>query len=180
MKNFRMLALIVLTLVGVRAFPQTENTTISKPNSSDLSDGQISQVLLTVDKGEIQAAQLATSHSHSTDVKEFAQAMINQHQENSAKTKSLASANQFELKDSILNKTLEKDGTKANAKLNKASDFDKAYIKEQITMHEKALETLNNVLIPSAQNLKLHAHLDQTRTAVEEHLNHAKALQAKQ
>ena len=55
----------------------------------------------------------------------------------------------------------------------------KAYVDQQVMMHEKALDTLDKVLIPQAQNAALKAHLAKTRDAVAGHLTHAKDLQTR-
>lgn len=46
-------------------------------------------------------------------------------------------------------------------------------------MHEAALKTLKDTLVPSAQNPAFKAHLEKTQAAVAEHLEHAKMLDAK-
>ncbi|MBC7741570.1 MAG: DUF4142 domain-containing protein, partial [Bdellovibrionaceae bacterium] len=55
---------------------------------------------------------------------------------------------------------------------------DNAYVNQQVTMHEKALSTLNDTLIPQASSAELKSHLEKTRGAVSMHLDHAKKMQA--
>ena len=42
------------------------------------------------------------------------------------------------------------------------SGFDKAFIIQQIAIHEKALKTIKGTLIPSAKDAEFKAHLEKT------------------
>lgn len=63
-------------------------------------------------------------------------------------------------------------------KSDKAS-VDKAYVDQQVMLHQKALNTFDTILIPQAENPALKAHMQKTREAVAGHLAHAKTLQTK-
>lgn len=145
-----------------------------------LSDGQVAKVLLTINDGEIDAAKLALKKSKNDDIKSFATAMESQHKENMAQSKELIKKEKFEPRESGLSKAIKSEAETENKKIKKAAgEFDKLYVAEQIQMHEKALKTIDDALLPNAKNPDLHAHLQTTRTAVADHLEHAKALQSK-
>jgi len=60
-----------------------------------------------------------------------------------------------------------------------AADIDLTYMETQVTVHQKALDTLDNVLIPSAEDADLKAELKTTRGDVQDHLDNATALRDK-
>jgi putative membrane protein len=59
----------------------------------------------------------------------------------------------------------------------KGADFEKAYIEEQVTMHQTVLDTIDTQLMPNAKAEELKALLTKTRSTVASHLDHAKQLQ---
>ena len=56
-------------------------------------------------------------------------------------------------------------------------DFDAAYIRSQISAHQKVLETINDKLVPNAKDAGLKAYLEEIRPKIEDHLKQAKQLQ---
>ena len=59
----------------------------------------------------------------------------------------------------------------------KGADLDRAYIDKQVEMHQHVLDKLDTVLIPQAKNDDLKTLLQNTRSAVADHLQHAQAIQ---
>jgi putative membrane protein len=157
----------------------TAATTTAAPTTS-LTENQIAKVLVTINEGEIDAAKMAMKKAQAADVKNFAKMMMETHKTNESETKKLAHKNKMSMANSDLAKDLNEEAKKLNKDLKKSdkSAFDQAYISEQVTMHEKALKTLDETLIPNAKTPDLVQHLQRTRVAVSEHLNHAKGLQA--
>ncbi len=149
--------------------------------ASALPDTQIAKILITINEGEIDAGKVAKSNAQSKAVKDFATMMVDQHEKNSRETKDLAKQNKINPEDNETAKMLYEDAKNSNRDLkrNGKADFDRAYVKQQIMMHEKALSTLDDTLIPAAQNKDFKAHLEKTRTAVSQHLEHARDLQTK-
>ena len=146
-----------------------------------LNDAQIRNVLITINEGEIAAAQLASQRAQNPDVKNLATMMLTEHKENIKETKKITKDNKIKAKESKLSKDLKKEAWKSNQDLKKteAAAFDKTYVDQQVMMHAKALTTLKDILIPNAQDAALKAHLERTRDAVQAHLEHAQAVQAK-
>jgi putative membrane protein len=56
--------------------------------------------------------------------------------------------------------------------------FDSTYIANEVTYHTKLLASLDNVLIPNADNPQLKSVLTQIRPAVAAHLAHAQRVQS--
>lgn len=146
-----------------------------------LKDTQIAKVVLTINEGEIDAAQIARSKVKNAEVKSFADMMISEHKQNVKDTKNLAKKEKFTPEKSDLSQSLAAEVKDSNKDLKKSGkdSIDKAYIDQQVMLHQKALDTFDTVLIPQAQNANLKSHLEKTRAAVAEHLTHAKELQAK-
>jgi putative membrane protein len=145
------------------------------------NDGEIAKVLTTIDDGEIDAAKMELKHGKNPDARAFAQTMIKEHKSNMDETKALAKTNSLDPKDSDLSKSLKKDAKSNNGDLKRANkaEFDKAYLKEQIKMHQEALAVIDGKLTPKVDNPNLRQHLMKTRDAVAMHLDHAKELQSK-
>ena len=145
-----------------------------------LTDGEVAKVLLTINDGEIDAANIAQDKSKNPDIKSFATMMADQHKENMQASKKIVKDNRLDTKTSELSKSLAADAKTDNKEIKKTgAGFDKAYVAEQIKMHEKALQTIDDVLLPNATNPDLKDHLTKTRVAVAEHLDHAKSLRDK-
>lgn len=151
------------------------------PRGAVSNDGQIARVLTTINDSEIDAANIELKHGKNPDARSFAQTMIDEHKRNLKETEAVAKANSLDPKDSDLSKSLKTDGKSNNVDLKRAdkSKFDEAYLKQQIQMHQEALDVIDGKLLPKVENPNLRKHLMKTRTAVETHLNHAKDLQTK-
>lgn len=164
-----------------RNTPTVTPTSGTSPSANAIPDTQIAKILMTINEGEIDAGKVAKSNAQSKAVKDFATMMVDQHEKNSLETKELAKRHKINPEDNDTAKMLYEETKNSNRDLKRSgkADFDRAYLKQQITMHEKALSTLDDTLIPSAQNREIKAHLEKTRTAVSQHLQHAKDLQTK-
>ena len=146
-----------------------------------MTERQVIKVLTTINEGEIEAAEMAEKKAVHGDVKSYAKTMKSEHEKNKEDTKNLAKKNNFEADESDLAKALKEDAKRLNKELkdNDKANFDRAYVAQQIKMHETALKTLDEELLPSAKNKELKDHLTKTRGAVAMHLDHAKELQSK-
>lgn len=172
-------SILILAIAFAAYVPTASAQKVGKPAS--LPDTQIVKVLLTINDGEIDCAKTAKSHAQSQAVKDFAKMMADQHQQNMKDTKDVAKKNKINPEESELAKSLKEEAKTSDKDLKRQdkAGFDRAYIKGQIMAHEKALATLRDTLIPSAQNPEFKAHLEKTSAAVAEHLAHAKSLEAK-
>lgn len=143
-----------------------------------VSDGEGAEVMVTLNEGEIDIGQLAKRKAVNKQVKDYAKMMVDQHKDNEKETKRLARKQDLDFKKTDMSKSLEAQAEDMEKTLKKTSkdDFDRAYMDQQITMHEKALDTVNS-LIGSAQNAAYKAHLEKTRDAITVHLAHAKEIQ---
>lgn len=147
-------------------------------HAAELKDGQIAEVLVKLNQGEVEAAKLAEKKVQSTQVKEFAMMMNRHHTQNEKDVKALASKTNIGTDSSDLSKLTEKEAKASYKQIetNKGTQFDNAYVTAQIAMHEKALATIEGTLIPAAKNEELKALLVKTQATVAQHLEQAKTL----
>jgi len=169
---------VSLLILAATAYAQIENTTISKPNSKDLSDGEIAAAIISINEAEIQTGQDAISLSRTPEVRAYAKAMIDQNQTNEEISRKLSEKRNIEIRDGELSRKLQRQTREADGSLQRAVDLDQTYLRSQVRMHENALQLLDNVLIPSARDEHFREHLMNTRMAVQLQLNHAKQLRA--
>lgn len=104
--------------------------------------------------------------------------MLGAHRDNIKETNKIVSRKRISARDNSISKAFKEEATNANKDLKAAAkeSFDKAYVNQQVIMHEKALLTLNDTLIPSATDPQFKAHLEKTRDTVAAHLEHARNL----
>lgn len=145
------------------------------------TDSQIVKTLITINEGEIDAAQIASKNAQNAEVKNFAALMVTEHEANAKETKRLTDQRDLTSQDSTLSASIKSEAKLLNKELKKSdkAQFDRAYVAQQVLMHQKALITLDETLIPNAQDPEFKNHLLKTRQAVMTHLNHAKNLQEK-
>jgi putative membrane protein len=145
-----------------------------------LTDAQIAKIAVTADKAEVDSGKYAASHAKNKEVQRFAEDMVKDHGKSLDDAKDLAKAQRIEPETSPMSASLEKESKQGFAMLKKesAATFDRAYLEQQVSMHQQVLDTLDNSLIPNAKSVELRAQLQQTRSMVESHLEHAKQLQS--
>jgi putative membrane protein len=160
----------LLAFVAVASFAQT-----GEPN-----DAQIAGIVVAANTVDINAGKLAKSRSHNKEVKSFAQRMITDHTGVNKQASALVKKLKVTPEESATSKSLKDDGAATLKKLKgmKGAEFDKAYIDNEVTYHQAVLDALDKTLIPNAKNAELKDLLTKTRPAFEDHLEHAKKIQA--
>ena len=172
-------ALIVPTLYAA-APPTTSTGSVNSSTSGSFGDREILGVLQTVNVNEMTAAQHAATVANSKDVREYAQEMVKDHRagENgvTAAVKVVGATNTSALSKQIATEHKEMAAMLAKEK---GAAFDRAYMADEVKMHQQVLDTIDRDLTPKATNAKVKSLLTSTRATVAEHLDKAKALQAK-
>jgi putative membrane protein len=143
------------------------------------SDAQIAQILATVDTGEIEQAQLATSNARQAPVKDFAQHMIDQHTTSKQQSSQLMSQAGITPAPSPISANLEHKATMMRDQLKamNESGFDAAYMKGQVEQHKEVLTMIDSQLLPAASNAALRQQLMTARTMVANHLAQAQQIE---
>jgi putative membrane protein len=150
--------------------------------SQQLSDDDIVAIVMAINKGEIDVANVAKQKSQSRDVKAFANMMINEHTTALAQENALTTS--AHLTPNMSNSTVQSLTTDMNAQKDALTsktgkDFDQTYLEQQIADHQKALDLITDVLIPAAKDAQLKAQLQALKPRVQTHLQHAQDAQQK-
>ena len=152
----------------------------SRGQATGPTDPQIAAIVVTANQVDIEAGNLARSESRNKDVKAFASQMVTDHSGVNESARALVTRLNVTPEDNATSAGL-KSGGDANLqhlKTLRGAAFDRAYIDNEVTYHQKVLDALDHTLIPSAQNAELKALLVKVRPAFEAHLAHAKQIQS--
>jgi|KBSSwiStaDraftv2_1062776.scaffolds.fasta_scaffold00481_40 putative membrane protein len=144
--------------------------------ASTLSDSNVLAMLNTINLSEIDAATLARQKTYSEDSRIFANRMLDDHTRMLQETQQLAQRTDIVPQSPALASTAAKTHQATMEKLRTLSgrEFDRAYLKYQIKMHEQAIDLLGDTT-RSVDNTQLHAYLQYTRANLNEHLFEARA-----
>ena len=162
--------LLVSTFVAGTAFAQ------SKPN-----DAQIAQIVVAANQIDVDAGKLAKSRSKNKEVQAFAEQMITDHTSVNKQAEALVKKLHVKPEASEASKSLEA-GAKQNMdnlKKMQGNDFDRAYVDHEVAYHQAVLDTIDQTLLPNAQNTELKDLITKVRPAIAAHLDHAKMIQSK-
>jgi putative membrane protein len=145
-----------------------------------LNDPQIATVALTAHQIDITRGKQAEAKSKNAEVKQFAQAMVTDHEAGAKEVLDLAKKLGVKPEESAVSKSLQKGAADTEAKLKKltGADYDKAYIDAEVAYHEAVIGAVEKVLIPGAKNAEVKQALEQTVPTLQGHLQHAKNVQA--
>jgi putative membrane protein len=143
------------------------------------SDGQLLEILATVDSGEVAQAQLAISKATSTQVRDFANAMIDQHSRAKQQGTQLAAEANLTPAPSPTSRELQRKGDAMITELHatEAAQFDETYMQSQIKQHKEVLDMLDNQLLPSAGNASCREYIMTARSMVQHHLTQAQQVE---
>jgi putative membrane protein len=169
------------TTTGTARGTAQEPAPMPTDTKADLSDASILAIGGTAHQIEIDAGKAAVAKTQNADVKAFAQMMVDDHTAALAQGKALGEKLGITPAEDDTTKGMR---AKADAKQQQmakmtGTDFDKAYVADQVLAHQEVLDKLDNELIPSADNTELKDMLTSLRGKVAQHLEHAKMLQTK-
>jgi putative membrane protein len=151
------------------------NATKTAGAKSVQTDGQILQIVRTLNMGEIKQANYAMDESDNEQVKATAQAIIKDHEESNDKIDDLAKGD-LSLDDSPLNDTLLKQAETTFEMLDELENpqLDCIYLQKQVEQHEMALDIARNDLVPDAKSPEVQAFLTENEPKLEHHLMEAR------
>jgi putative membrane protein len=152
----------------------------TSPAAASLTDPQIAMIAVTADSVDIDAGKLAATKASNKEVKAFAETMVRDHTAVNAKATALAKKLGVTPEESATSKNLKADGDKMLAKLKgmSGSEFDKAYVDNEVSYHEAVIGVVTNTLIPNTKNAELKSLLESAGPIFTSHLEHAKHIQA--
>lgn len=140
-----------------------------------LTDGQILQIVRSLNDAEIKQAEEAMDEGESDEVKRFAEMLKTDH-ENSNESLDELLEGERNLEDSPVNDTLNADAEETHERLQDlaGNQYDCAYINAQIAQHEAALDMAKTQLAPNAQSADVGKFLTTKTMSLENHLQMAK------
>lgn len=144
------------------------------------ADGQIAQVVMAINAGEIAEARLAATRATDARVRQFATRMQTEHQSAGQQLRQVLRQAQITAQPSDLSRFLSTHAQQELAALRgqHGAAFDSMYITAQVTAHQQALQLLGT-MIPTVTNPALRQALDANlRPAITAHLQHAQMLQS--
>jgi putative membrane protein len=155
-------------------------TTAAPAASGAVTDPQIADIVVAANEVDIRAGELARTKGTNPQVGEFAQRMITDHTAVNEQASQLVQRLGVTPEPNPTSRQLRASGEQNRSHLQGLSgaDFDRAYMEHEVEYHQQVLDAIDNTLIPNAQNPELRALLEQTRPAVEAHLQHAKEIQS--
>ena len=122
---------------------------------------------------EIESAKLAADKASNADVKSFAQHLRTDHEKSSAELKTAAGSADISVTPKL---DAEKQGMLDQLKTAaKGADFDRLFIEQQKTAHQKALSLLQGYS-SGGDNAALKGFATKTSTVVKGHLDHANSI----
>ena len=145
-----------------------------------INDAQIASIVLTANQVDVDAGRLAADRASTDAVRTFARLMVSDHTAVNTSASELAGRLQLTPEDNETSRALKAGGARHLAALKAlgGATFDRAYIAQEVTYHQKVLDALDTVLIPNARHADLKALLVKVRPAFVAHLDHARQLQA--
>lgn len=161
------------TLVVVLMVMMSANVQAQAP---ELSDAEIASVAVVANKIDVNYAKIALKKSNNSVVREFANTMIKDHNKIIQLAVDLVTELHVTPKDNAVSQSLKKQAVKTEKMLNSktGSDFDEAYVKNEVAYHGAVINAVKNVLIPQADNAQLKALLQTAAPILSTHLSHAK------
>ena len=146
--------------------------------ATTLSDSNVLAMLDTINLSEIDAASLAKQKASSEDTRMFASRMLDEHTMMLQETRQLAQRIHIQPQSPSLASQATKTHQATMEELRKLSDrdFDRAYLKYQISMHEQAINLVQDTY-NAVDNPQLQQQLRQTHPDLVGHLSLAKAIE---
>ncbi|WP_395848184.1 DUF4142 domain-containing protein [Cystobacter fuscus] len=185
------LLLLSLVVLGVGACVDGPMTTDGSPHLNTdgtscpvaadiglpaLSDEEISQVVITVNMGEIQQGELARQQATSPEVRRFAEQMVQDHTAANQELQTLLQTLGITPRESPLSLQLMAGSNQLLTILRSSADagtFDLAYMDVQVSLHATTLFLMDNVLQPQLRNAELRDFALAARGTAQHHLDTA-------
>lgn len=139
------------------------------------SDPEIAHIAYTAGVIDIEAAKQAIATSSNKTVVAFAEDMLRDHEAVNQQALALVKKLNVTPADNATSQALAKAAEDERGKLAglKGSDFDKAYIANEVAYHKQVNGALKTLLIPSASNAELKSLLETGLKIFEGHQQHA-------
>ncbi len=150
------------------------------PVHGSLTDGEIAQIFMNANHGEIEHGKIATTRAASAGVRDFANMLIQDHAAADQRASEVASRANITPVDNELSRQLAANASRTAETLGtwRGAEFDRLFMDTQVELHEWLLRTMDENLIPSSRNPELRALLEAQRGSVAVHLARARQIRS--
>lgn len=147
--------------------------------ATDYNDAEIAGIVVAANEVDIAAGRIAQTKSQNEEVKAYAHRMIGEHTDVNEAAQKLVTKLGVKPESSTVSAALRTEGAANTVKFKalQGAAFDRSYIDEEIELHQKVIDVVDNKLIPSAKNEELKALLVKVRPSLVSHLEHARKIQ---
>jgi putative membrane protein len=151
------------------------SSSVALAQGAKLTDPQIAHIAYTAGEIDIKAAKQAIDKASNTEVKQFGQDMVRDHEAVNKQALDLVKKLKVTPEDNDTSKALSKQASDKLAELGKlkGAAFDKAYIENEVAYHKTVNGALETQLIPSASNVELKGLLQTGLKIFQGHQQHA-------
>lgn len=159
----------------------SEPAAMEQPTSGPMSDENIAAVVLAANNADIENSRLAASRATDPEVKGFAERMMQDHTASNQKAQDLAARLNLTPQENQTSTGMKnaQESIRMSLQGRSGADFDRAYVENEVALHQTVLDAIDQTLLPNAQNAELKQLLTETRPVIQGHLEHARQLQAK-
>jgi putative membrane protein len=169
----RLIPLVLLALTACSRLPWGHS-------DQGPSDANIAAIMLAANNTDISYAKLAPARASSPAIRDFAARMLTDHSAVNTSLNDLMNRINLTPEENTTSLDFRDESTTKRDLMRELEGhaFDSTYIANEVTYHTKLLASLDNVLIPNADNPQLKSALMQIRPAVAAHLAHAQRVQS--
>ena len=174
--------------VGCRAWQATQRSPTMARTAANcaaasvpaVSDAQIAGIVVAANSIDVEAGRLALARSQNPEVRRFAELMITDHTAVNEAAGALVQRLGVTPAESSVRTGLQSSAAQTMTRLSalSGSEFDQAYLDNEIAYHQAVIDALDSILIPSSRNAELKAALSGARPAFQAHLEHARHARA--
>ena len=139
---------------------------------------EVVSTLYSINKTQIETGQMARNKTINDSVLKFADKMINGHKNAQTKLDQIAKSNNINKISSADARTIRGDARKAMRAMKKVNGimFDQTYMDYAINSHKKALNVINDYILPRVQNAELKNYTLAMRQNIMNHLQEAEQI----
>ena len=157
----------------------TDTSKAEEGRKERLTDAEIGAVTSAANTGEVAQGNAALPKLTNAKASAFATQMVEMHGAAQARQAALLAQKGIVPEENPVSAELKHDSDATLAALNGASaPVDQLYVDSQVATHQKVLQIMDEVLIPSATDADLLSELRAARADVKSHLDQAEALQS--
>lgn len=139
---------------------------------------EVASTLYSINKAQIETSQIAKNKTINDSVLKFANKMINDHKNAQTKLDQILKSNNINRTTSADARTIRSEARKTMRAMKKINGitFDQTYMDYEINSHKKALNVINDYILPRVQNTELKDYTLAMRQNIMNHLQEAQQI----